>query len=129
MIYIHVDEMCFILMNVHNELFYGVRQLRCQHLSPVVSTFSTSIRLLSSFFIQHCVLHSSSSLCLSICLTFCGTPSSFPNNYLWSFPAVLEMLMFSSCNPKFLAVRHIQYPLYPVNPSSDHFHTDAVVPS
>ena len=36
------------------------------------------------------------------------------------------MLMFSSFNPKFFAVRHIYYP---VNPSSDHFHTDAVVPS
>ena len=34
--------------------------------------------------------------------------------------------MFSSCNPKFFAVRHIHYPM---NPSSDHFHTDAVVPS
>ena len=34
--------------------------------------------------------------------------------------------MFSSCNPKLFAVRHIQYP---VNPSSDHFHTDAVVSS
>ena len=33
--------------------------------------------------------------------------------------------MFSSCNPKFFAVRHIQYP---VNTSSDHFHSDAVVP-
>ena len=34
--------------------------------------------------------------------------------------------MFSSCNTNFFAVRHIPYP---VNPSSDHFHTDAVVPS
>ena len=34
--------------------------------------------------------------------------------------------MFSSCNPKFFAVRNIHYP---VNTSSDHFHTDAVVPS
>ena len=34
--------------------------------------------------------------------------------------------MFSSCNPKFFAARHIRNP---VNPSSDHFHTDAVVPS
>ena len=34
--------------------------------------------------------------------------------------------MFSSCNLKFFAVRHIHYP---VNPSSDHFHTDAVLPS
>ena len=45
MIYINVGEMCFIPMNVHNELFNGVRQL----LSPVVSTFCTSIRLLSFF--------------------------------------------------------------------------------
>ena len=36
------------------------------------------------------------------------------------------MLMFSSCNPKFFAVRHIHYP---VNPSSNNFHTDTVVPS
>ena len=34
--------------------------------------------------------------------------------------------MFSSCNPKLFAVRHIHYP---VNPSSDHFYTAAVVPS
>ena len=34
--------------------------------------------------------------------------------------------MFSSCNPKFFAVRHIHYP---VNTSSDNFRTDAVVPS
>ena len=33
--------------------------------------------------------------------------------------------MFCSCNPKFFAVRHIHYP---VNPSSDHFHTDCAVP-
>ena len=36
------------------------------------------------------------------------------------------MLMFSSCNPKFCAIRHIHYP---VNPFSDPFHADAVVPS
>ena len=36
------------------------------------------------------------------------------------------MLMFSSCNPKLFAFRHIHYP---VNPSSDHVHTDAVMPS
>ena len=52
-------------MNVHNELFNGVRQLRWQNLSPVVSTFSTSIRLLSSFFIKHCILPPSFSLFLS----------------------------------------------------------------
>ena len=34
--------------------------------------------------------------------------------------------MFSSCNPKLFAVGHIHYP---VNPSSVHFHTEAVVPS
>ena len=34
--------------------------------------------------------------------------------------------MFSSCNPKLIAVRHIHYP---VNPSNDHFNNDAVVPS
>ena len=51
MIYINVGEMCFIPMNVHNELFNGVRQLRWRHLSPVVSALSTSIGLLSSFFI------------------------------------------------------------------------------
>ena len=28
MMYINVGEMCFIPMNVHNELFNGVRQLR-----------------------------------------------------------------------------------------------------
>ena len=33
--------------------------------------------------------------------------------------------MFSSCNPKFFAVRHIHYP---VNPSRDHFCTDTVLP-
>ena len=48
---VNVGEMCFIPTNVHNELFNGVRQLRWRHLPPVVSTFSTSIRLLSSFFI------------------------------------------------------------------------------
>ena len=34
--------------------------------------------------------------------------------------------MCSSCNSKFFAVRNIQYP---VNTSSNHFDTDAVVPS
>ena len=60
MIYINVGEMWFIPMNVYNELFNGVRQLRWQHLSPVVSTFSTSIRLLSFFFLKHCILPPSS---------------------------------------------------------------------
>ena len=33
--------MCFFPMNVHNEVFNGVRKLRWQHLSPVVSTASS----------------------------------------------------------------------------------------
>ena len=36
MININVGEMCFIPMNIHNELFNGVRQLRLQHIPPVV---------------------------------------------------------------------------------------------
>ena len=84
MIYINVEKMCFIgslQMNVHNELFNGVRQLRWQHILPVVSPFSTSIRLLSSFFKK--ALHPPSlflfvSVHLSL-FSFCGTPSHFPN--------------------------------------------------
>ena len=117
MIYINVGEMCFIPMNVRNELFIGVRQLRWQHLSPVVSTFSTSIRLLSSFFIKHS-LPLSLAFCPLSLFSFCGTPSRFLISGL--------SLRFSSCNQKFFAVRNIHYP---VNTSSDHFHTDAVVPS
>ena len=40
--------------------------------------------------------------------------------------------MFSSCKPKVFAVRPdhtVRHIHYPVNPSSDHFHNDAVVPS
>ena len=59
---LNVGEMCFILMNIHNEQFNGVRQLRWQHLTPVVSTFSTSNRLLSFLFIKHCILSLSFSL-------------------------------------------------------------------
>ena len=62
MIYLNVGEMCFIPMNIHNDQFNGVRQLRWQHLSP----FSTSNRLLSSFFIKHCILPTSFSLSLSV---------------------------------------------------------------
>ena len=36
--------------------------------------------------------------------------------------------MFSSCNPKFFADKRRRIH-YPVNPSNDHFDTDAVVPS
>ena len=113
--------MCFIPMNVFNELFNGVRQLRWQYISPVVSTFSTYIGLLSSFFIKHCILLP--SFCPSVALFLWY---SIPFSELGVFPWGLEMLMFSFGNPKFFAVRHIHYP---VNPSSDHFHTDAVVPS
>ena len=97
----------------------GVCELRWQHISPVVSTFSTSIRLLSSFFIKHCILPTSFSL-------FLWYP--IPFSLLVVFPCGLEMLMFSSCKPKFFAVRHIHYRCYPGNPSSDHFHNNAVVP-
>ena len=90
-----------------NYLFNGVCQLRWQHLLPVVSTFSTSIRLLTSFFIKHCIL------------PLLEYPSCFHN--LWSFPAVWRCW----CS-KFFAVRHI---LYPMNSSNYHFHTGAVVPS
>ena len=97
MIYITVGEMWFIPMN-------GVRQLRWQHLSHVVSTFSTSIRLLSSFFIKHTTLPPAFSLFLSTCLSlplFLWYPIPFS---LVVFPCGLDMLMFSSCNPKFFAV-------------------------
>ena len=62
--------MCFIPMSVHNELFNCVHQLRWQPLSPVVTTFSTSIRLLSSFLINHLFLSLSvsMSLCFSVSL-------------------------------------------------------------
>ena len=54
--------MCFIPMNVDIELFNGVRQLRWQHISPVVSTFSTSLVLHLPF---HKALHAY-SLSLSV---------------------------------------------------------------
>ena len=52
-------------------LFNGVRQLRWQHLSPAISTFSTSVRLVSSFLIGHCILPPS----------FC--PAVFLSLFLW----------------------------------------------
>ena len=85
MIYTNVGEMCFIPMIVHNELFNGVRQLRWQHLSPVVSSFSTSIRLLSSFFTKHCTLPP-----LSLC--FCP-------------PVSLSLFSFCDTHPVFLISR------------------------
>ena len=91
--------MCFIPKNIHNELFNGVRQFRWQHLSPVVSTFSTSIRLLSSFFTKHCILPLSFSISLSLSAPlslffFCGTPSLF---LISSFS-----LRFQYCHPSML---------------------------
>ena len=56
MIYMNLGEMCFIPMNVHNELFNGVRQLRWRHISPVVSTFSTSI-MQAVILLFHIALH------------------------------------------------------------------------
>ena len=80
-LYINVGEMCFIEMNVHNELLNGVRQLRLQHISPVVLTFSTSIRTQVVILLFHKALHPPSlflylSLYPSVCLP---TPSCFPN--------------------------------------------------
>ena len=69
MIDINVGEMCFIPMNVHNELFNGVRQLRWQHLSPVVSTLCSYQAVIRLF---HIALHPpflslSAHMSLSLC--------------------------------------------------------------
>ena len=97
--------------------------------APFVSTCSTSIRLVSSFFIKHCILHPSFSLSfyLSVPLSL-SSLSAVPHPVcrISGFPSGLEMLMFSSYNPKFLAITNMYYP---VNTSSDNFHTNAVVPS
>ena len=125
MIYINVGEMCFIPRNVHYELFNGVRQLRWQHLSPVVSTFSTSIRLLSSLFYK--ALHPPSHfLSLSVHLSLSLSVVPHPVFLISGLSLRFGDVDVSSCNPKFFAFRHVHCP---VNPSSDHFHTDAVVPS
>ena len=115
--------MCFIPMNVHNGLFNGVRQLRCQHLSLVVSTFSISIGLLSSFFIKHCILPPSFSLVLSICLSVIPQPVFLISGLSLRFGDVGVFFLQSKV---ICRNRHIHYP---ENSSSDHFHTDAVVPS
>ena len=93
--------------------------LSAQMATPVVSTFSTSIRLSSSF-IKHCILPPYVSLSLpppSLSLWY-----PIPFSELVLFPSGLEMLVFSSCKANVFAVRTH-------SPSSDHFHTDAVVPS
>ena len=106
-------------MNVHNELFNGVRQLKWQHLSSAVATFSTSIRLSSNCFIKHFLALSAH---LSLSLSGVLHPVFLISGLSLRFGDVDVFLW----NPKLVAVRHIHYP---ANPSSDHFHTDAVVPS
>ena len=114
--YLNVGEMCFIPTNLHNEQFNGVRQLRWQHLSPVVSTCSTSNMLLSSF-----LINTVSFLPLSLFLWY---PSRFVISGLSLLFGDVDGFFLQSKG--FFAVKHIHYP---VNPSSDPFHTDAVVPS
>ena len=64
-----------IIINVHNELFIGVRQLTWQHLSPVVSTFYRPIRHYPPF---HKALHPLSlSFCPSVSLLFLWYPIPF----------------------------------------------------
>ena len=119
-----IGEMCFIPMNIHNELLNDVRQLRWQHLSPVVSTFSTSIRLLSSVFIKHCIVPPSFYLVLSICLSLAVVPHPV---------FLISGLSLRFGDDVFFLQSKVLCPdtciHYPVNPSSDHFHNDAVVPS
>ena len=50
-------------MNIHNELFNVVRQLRWQHISPVVSTFSIRLLFMHLF---HKALSLSVHLSLSV---------------------------------------------------------------
>ena len=52
MIYINVGEMCFIPMNVHNELFNGVRQLQRSALSTALSTLRAVDNALTLFMMQ-----------------------------------------------------------------------------
>ena len=123
MIYPNVGEMFFIPVNVHKELFNGVRQLRWQHLSLVVSTFSTSIRLLSSFFIKHCTLPLPFlSLFLSICLY---SLSVVPH------PVFLTSglsLRFGDVDVFFLQSKVLCSSTHSLS-SESNFHTDTVVPS
>ena len=106
MTYINVGEMCAIPMNVHNELFNGVRQLRWQHLSPVVSKCSTSIMLLSSFFIK-------SFLSISLYLSVVPPPVLLISGLSLRFGDVDVFFLQSN----FFAIRHINIIHYPVNHS------------
>ena len=120
MMYINVGEMCFIPMNVHNELFNGVRQLRWRHLFNIFYIYQAVILLF------HIALHSPFSLsfcpyvCLSLSVVF--HPVFLISCLSLRFGDVdVFFLQF-----KFFEVRHIHYP---VNPSNAYFRTDAVVPS
>ena len=93
-------------MNVHNELFNGVRQPRWQHFSPVVSTFSTFIRLLSSFFIKHCI------------------PLSLSDHF--HTDAVVPSS--DHCRTEAVLPPSDHYFLETVAPSSDHYGTTEVAP-
>ena len=84
---INVGEMCFVAINVHNELFNGVRQLMCQHLSPVFSTFSTFLNILSFLFI-------STASSLPISLSFCPSDSLL---FLW-YPIPFSQLVVFACS-------------------------------
>ena len=138
MIYINVGEICFIPMNY---------TMNCSmvFVSSDGTPFACSFNIFyiyQAFILLFHIAPSSlpflslsvhMSLFLSLSLTLPISPSLslflwylIPFSLLVVFPCGLEMSMFSSCNPKFFAVRHIHYS---VNPSNDHFHTDAVVPS
>ena len=98
-----------------------------QMAAPFTCSFNIFYIYHAFILLFHKALHPPSPfLSLSVHLSlfsFCGTPSRF---LISGLSCGLEMLVFSSCKPKFFAVRHIHYP---VNPSSDNFHTNTVVPS
>ena len=100
-------------MNIHNELFNGVRQLRWQHLSPVVSTFSTSNRLSSSFFIKHCTLFLSLSVVSHPVVLITGLSLLFGDVAVFFLQSkVLRRKQPKQVrNQKLFAVRHIHYPV------------------
>ena len=117
--------MCFIPMNVHNELFNCVRQLRWQHLSPVVSTFSTSIWSgCYPSFSYSTASPFSPSFCPYVSISLSVVPH--PVFLISGLSCGLEMLMFSSCKPKFFAVDYFNTGA--VVPSSDHCRTEIVLP-
>ena len=101
--------------------------------AQVAAPFTCSFKIVYIYqafiLLFHKALHPPSLfLSLSVHLSlfsFCGTPSRFPN--LWSFPAVCRCWCFLLAIKEYNSVT-----LYILccNPTfSDHFHTDAVVPS